>query len=91
MLYGVLPFAGNSQKEVLSNIKGKEFNQAYKEGHSPFGIVVSKEINFLVESMLDYHEENRPTLEQILANNYMNFQVPIDLQSYTKPKTNLLP
>ena len=41
--------------------------------------------------MLDYHEENRPTLEQILANNYMNFEVPIDLQSYTKPKTNILP
>ena len=42
MLYGVFPFNGHSEKEVLSNIKGKDFNESYKEGHSPFGLIISK-------------------------------------------------
>ena len=41
--------------------------------------------------MLDYHEENRPTLEQILQNGYMSFNVETDFPSYLKPKVNLLP
>ncbi len=41
--------------------------------------------------MLDYHEENRPTLEQILQNSYMGFTVETDFPSYVKPKVNLLP
>jgi serine/threonine protein kinase len=75
MVYGVLPFGGGTDKEVLKRVKGKDFDESYKEGHSPFGIVLSKEVTYLVESMLDYYEENRPTTEQILGNAYMNFQV----------------
>ena len=91
MLFGVLPFGGQTEKEVLKHIKGKDFNEQYKEGHSPFGIVVSKEVTFLVESMLDYRPENRPTVEQILGNSFLNFEVPEEQQAYTKPKVNLLP
>lgn len=44
-----------------------------------------------MESMLDYRPENRPTVEQILGNSLLNFEVPEEQQAYTKPKVNLLP
>lgn len=91
LIYGVLPFEGTTEKEILKKIKSKDFNTSYEEGHSPFKIIVSKEINFLVESMLEFHEENRPTMDQILQNTYMNFIVETDFPSYLKPKVNLLP
>lgn len=91
MIYGVLPFKGHTEKDVLKKIKGKDYDESYKEGHSPFGLVVSKEVTFLLESMMDYYEENRPTIDQILSNTYMNFQVETELQAYTKPKVNILP
>lgn len=48
MIFGVMPFIGNTEKEVLKKIKGRDYNEKYKEGHSPFGIVVTKEMNILV-------------------------------------------
>jgi hypothetical protein len=54
-------------------------------------LAVSKEISFLIESMLDYYEENRPTLEQALSNACLSFSVDTDLLSYQKPKVGLLP
>ena len=54
MVYGVLPFTGGSEKELLKQIKEKEYNEEYKEGHSPFGLIVSKDMSYLLESMLDY-------------------------------------
>lgn len=91
LVYGVLPFEGNTEKEVLKRVKGRDYNTSYEEGHSPFKLVVSKETHYLIESMLDYHEENRPSLEQILQNSYMSFNVETDFPSYLKPKVNLLP
>ena len=42
--------------------------------------------------MLEYHPENRPTLEQILDNSCMSgFTVETELQNYIKPKVNILP
>mgnify|MGYP000106091254 CR=1 FL=1 len=41
--------------------------------------------------MLNYHEENRPSIDQILDNSYMNFHVDTELNAYLKPKTNILP
>lgn len=91
LVYGVLPFEGSTEKEVLKKVKGHDYNTSYEEGHSPFKIVVSKEVHYLIESMLEYHEESRPTLEQILQNSYMAFTVETDFPSYLKPKVNLLP
>lgn len=91
MVFGVLPFGANTEKDMLKKIKSKEYDESYQTGHSHFNLVVSKETTFLIESMLDLHEENRPTIEQILNNSYMNFQVETELQAYIKPKVNLLP
>ena len=48
LIYGVLPCEGTTEKEVLKKMKSKDYNTSYEEGHSPFKIIVSKEINFLV-------------------------------------------
>ena len=87
----MLPFTGSSEKEVLKKIKGKDYNEHYKETHSPFMIVVSKEMQYLLESMLEYHEENRPSMEQLMGNIAFNFPIETDFNAYLKPKVNLLP
>lgn len=40
---------------MVKRVKGKKFNEEWKETSSPFGIIVSKEVQFLVQAMLDYY------------------------------------
>ena len=42
MLYGVMPFKGATDSEVAKKIKGKDYNESYKEGQSPFILSISK-------------------------------------------------
>ena len=48
LIYGVLPFSGDSKGKMVKLIKGKDYNCSYESGISPLKIVVSKEVKYLV-------------------------------------------
>ena len=45
------------------------------ETKSPLDIVISREVHYLVLSMLDFYDENRPDLNTILANSCFAFDI----------------
>lgn len=73
MLYGVYPFKADNVGDMLKKIKGKKFE--LPETTSPLNIVISREVHFLVTSMLDYYEENRPDITTILSNSCFSFDI----------------
>ncbi len=74
---------------MVKKIKGKKFQSP--ETTSPLEIVISREVHYLVLSMLDFYEENRPDLNTILTNSCFSFDLETDLQKYLKPKTAIVP
>lgn len=64
LLYGRNPFDGGDEDSLVKDIKRRNYNKP--KSASPFGVLVSKETTFLMESMLDYYPENRPALSSVL-------------------------
>jgi len=56
LVFGVLPFSASTPAKMLKLIKSKDYNRSYEAGISPFKIMVSKEVQYLIYGMLEYHE-----------------------------------
>lgn len=90
MLYGFNPFEDSRPEDLVRDIKRREYTR--QNPKEQFGVVVSRETTFLMDSLLDYYPENRPSITSVLET--MSIQaIPLDtdLLLFTKPKTSLLP
>lgn len=90
LLYGVNPFSDCKPEDITRNIKRREYSKI--KTMSPFGQVISKETMFLLDSMLDYYPENRPTVTSILETlSIQSIPLETEMIMFAKPKTSLLP
>ena len=90
LLYGMNPFDGGDEDSLVKEIKKRQYHKP--KTSSPFGIIVSKETTFLMESMLDYYPENRPSVSSVLESmSIQSIPLEIDPLQFIKPKTSLMP
>lgn len=55
MLYGFGPFEGVDEGDLVRNVKRREYRGQDKGRMGQFGVVVSRETAFLMDSLLDYY------------------------------------
>lgn len=90
MLYGMNPFEGCEVDSLVKDIRRRQYRKP--KTASPFSTVVSKETTFLVESMLDYYPENRPSIASVLETfTIQSIPLEVDPLLFVKPKTSLMP